>query len=58
MNKELKELIEICEELQHRVIEFGYSEFNECYMATVEVNELGDSYKAFYQDGDWVVNEI
>lgn len=58
MNKELKELIEICEELRHRIIDFGYSGFDECYVATIEVNELGDSYKAFYQDGDWVVNEI
>ena len=55
MNNELKELLEICEELQHRVIEFSYSEFNECYIATVEVNELGDSYITTYQDENWVI---
>ena len=54
MHNEIKELLEICEELQHRVVKFGYSEFFECYVATVEANELGDSYTLTYQDGNWV----
>ena len=54
MNKELKELLEICEESRHKIIEFRYSKFNECYMATVEGNELGDRYIIAYQDENWV----
>lgn len=54
MNKELKELLEICEESRHKIIEFRYSKFNECYMATVEGNELGDRYIIVYQDEIWV----
>ena len=56
MNDELRKLLEICENLRHEIIHFKYSEVEECYIAIIKSNELGDRFIISYQDGNWVID--
>ncbi|MGL5718861.1 MAG: hypothetical protein ACRCX2_38015 [Paraclostridium sp.] len=56
MNKELKELIELCEELEHTIEDFRYSNFNKCYIARVKpITVAKDLYVVAYEDDKWVI---
>lgn len=57
MNKEIKELIEMCEELECEILEFKYLDMNECYIALIKpIVASKEEYLVKYKNNKWIID--